>query len=329
MARKLRVQYEGAIYHLMSRGNHRANVFRDDQDREMFLKTLGEACAKTDWEVHAWCLMSNHFHLVVETPKANLVEGMKWLLGTYTGRFNRRHRIFGHLFSGRYKSLIVDGSGNGYLKAVCDYVHLNPARAKLLKGHERLSDFRWSSYGQYLAARGARSAWLRVDRLLGEHGISRDSGAGRAEFEKRMELRRGAEDGREFKQLMRGWCVGSGDFRRELLAQVNERAGAEHFGAEIGEAAEDKALRIVKEEMKRRGWSEETLAQKRKGDAEKIRIALRLRQETMMTMAWIAERLHMGARTHLDICCTGAAKKKKLTILRTSLTMKKYINTNG
>src|SRR5437867_4788068 len=79
-------------------------------------------------------MMSNHFHLVLETPKANLVAGMKWFLGTYTSRFNRRHKLFGHLFSGRYKSLIVDGSGDGYLRTVCDYVHLNPVRAKLLRG---------------------------------------------------------------------------------------------------------------------------------------------------------------------------------------------------
>jgi len=101
MARKLRVQYPDAIYHLMNRGDHRERIFRSVQDRQLFLETLGEACAKTDWQVHALCLMSNHFHLVVETPKANLVDGMKWLLGTYTSRFNRRHKLFGHLFSGR------------------------------------------------------------------------------------------------------------------------------------------------------------------------------------------------------------------------------------
>src|ERR1700674_1024873 len=82
----------------MNRGDQRENIFRDDQDREQFLKTLGEACVKTDWQIHAWCLMSNHFHLIVETPKANLVAGMKWFLGTYTSRFNRRHKLFGHLF---------------------------------------------------------------------------------------------------------------------------------------------------------------------------------------------------------------------------------------
>jgi len=140
MARKLRIQYPGAIYHVMNRGDHREPIYQDCEDRELFLKTLGEACGKTEWQVHAWCLMRNHFHLVLETPKANLVQGMKWLLGTYTSRFNRRHRLFGHLFSGRYKALFVDSSGNGYLKSACDYVHLNPARAKLLSRKQKLSE---------------------------------------------------------------------------------------------------------------------------------------------------------------------------------------------
>ena len=142
MARKLRVEYPGAIYHVMSRGDRREEIFRDDADRQRFLATLGEACAKTGWQVHALCLMPDHFHLVVETPQANLVAGMKWLLGVYAGRFNRRHHVFGHLFSGRYKSLIVDGSGSGYLKTVCEYAHLNPARAKVLKPEEALRGYR-------------------------------------------------------------------------------------------------------------------------------------------------------------------------------------------
>ena len=128
MARKLRVEYAGAIYHVINRGDRRELIFMDDADRQRFVDTLGEVCAKTGWQVHAYVLMPNHFHLVVETPQPNLVAGMKWLLGTYTSRFNRRHKLFGHLFSGRYKSLIVDGSGSGYLKSVGDYVHLNPAR---------------------------------------------------------------------------------------------------------------------------------------------------------------------------------------------------------
>src|SRR6516164_141086 len=128
MARKLRLQYPGALYHVMNRGDRHEPIFKDNQDRLRFMETLAEACAKTRWRIHAWCLMPNHFHLVVETPRGNLVAGMKWLLGTYTGRFNRRHKLFGHLFSGRYKALFVDGSGTGYLATVCDYVNLNPVR---------------------------------------------------------------------------------------------------------------------------------------------------------------------------------------------------------
>src|SRR5262249_6221493 len=115
MARRLRVEFPGAIYHLMNRGDRREDIFRDDQDRQRFLETLGEACAKTNWQVHAFCLMGNHFYLVAETPQPNLVAGMKWFLGTYTSRFNRRHKLVGHLFSGRYKSLLVGGEG-GYLR---------------------------------------------------------------------------------------------------------------------------------------------------------------------------------------------------------------------
>jgi REP element-mobilizing transposase RayT len=105
MARQLRIEYPGAVYHVMSRGDRREAVFKDDQDCEGFLRALAEACEKSLWQVHAYCLMRTHFHLVLETPQPTLVAGMKWLLGTYTSRCNRRHRQFGHLFSGRYKAL--------------------------------------------------------------------------------------------------------------------------------------------------------------------------------------------------------------------------------
>src|SRR5213082_1852069 len=159
MARKLRVQYPGAIYHLMNRGDRREEIFCDDYDRRRFLETLDEACQKTGWQVQAFCVMAKHFHLVVETPQANLVAGMKWFLGTYTTRFNRRHKEFGHLFSGRYKSLVVDGSGDGYLRTVCDYVHLNPVRAKLLRPEEPLQDYPRSSYPEYLKRAAKRLTW--------------------------------------------------------------------------------------------------------------------------------------------------------------------------
>ncbi len=300
MARKLRLQYEGAIYHLISRGDRREDIFHGDADRELFLKTLGEACAKTGWQVHAWCLMRNHFHLVIETPRANLVPGMKWLLGTYTARFNRRHKQFGHLFSGRYKSLLVDGSGTGYLRTVCDYVHLNPVRAKLLKKDSRLADFPWSSYPAYLRPRAARPDWLRVDRVLGEAGIPNDSPAGRREFAGRMELRRWEEDPEMYKQIRRGWALGSQDFREELLEAAHQRDSEYIAGDEIKESEEHKARRIVTEELRKLGWTRRDLRQTRKGDARKIRIARRLRTETTMTLKWITKQLNMGTWTHLS-----------------------------
>ena len=158
MARKLRVQYPGAIYHVMNRGDHLEVIFRDDQDPQLFLRTLDEGCTRADWQVHCFCLMSSHFHLVIETPRANLAEGMKWLLGTYTCRFNRKHKLFGHLFSRRYKAKPVDAGGTGYLKSACDYVHLNPVRAGLLSPEQPLQSYRWSSYPLYLLLPESRSA---------------------------------------------------------------------------------------------------------------------------------------------------------------------------
>ena len=280
MARKLRLQYPGAIYHVMSRGDRREAIFTDDRDRQIFLDTLGEACQKTAWQVHAWCQMRNHFHLVVETPQANLVAGMRWFLGVYTSRFNHRQSEFGHLFSGRYKALLVDGRGKGYLKAVCDYVHLNPVRAKLLAAEAALRAYRWSSFPFYLKEPPGRPPWLRVDRVLGEWGIPKDSAAGRRELELRLEARRLAEARPDYDPYKGGWCVGSEAFREELLAQVREAARPEHRGPEVRESAAAKAEGLLREELQRLGWSADHLAARRKGDPQKLRIAQRLRRES-------------------------------------------------
>lgn len=300
MARKLRVEYPGAIYHVMNRGDRREEIFKDAPDRERFLETLGEACVKTGWQVHALCLMPNHFHLVVETPQGNLVAGMKWLLGTYTARFNRRHKLFGHLFSGRYKALIVDGSGTGYLKTVCDYVHLNPARAKLLTPEQPLTEYHWSSWPEYLKSPGKRPAWLRVDRLLGEYRIPQGSAAGRQVLAQALEARRQAEADADYKAIRRGWCFGDQAFRKELLAQMTECIGAEHYGAERLETDEAKAERIVREELAVRQWQEADLTKRAKGDIGKVLIAGRLRAETVVTVKWIAARLAMGTAGYVN-----------------------------
>ena len=272
-----------------------AEALGNPPHRQRFSETLGEACDKTGWRVHAYCLMPNHLHLVFETPQPNLVAGMKWFLGTYTGRFNRRHKLFGHLFSGRYKALIVDGGTPGYLKTACDYVPLNPVRAKLLRTDEALRCFHWSSFPEYLKRSSQRPTWLCVGRLLGEHGIPADSPAGRRVFEQRMEERRRLEEGPVvWKPLRRGWCLGAETFREELLAQMSERRGAHHYGQELQEADEHKAESIVREELARRGWGEKDLERKPKTDWHKARIARRLRRETTMALAWIARRVQMG-----------------------------------
>jgi hypothetical protein len=224
---------------------------------------------------------------------------MKWFLGTYTIRFNRRHKLSGHLFGGRYKALAVDGSGNGYLRTVCDYVHLNPARAKWLTPDQRLRDFRWSSFVEYLKPAAQRPQWLRVDRLLGELGIPKDSVAGRRELERATEERRALESDADYARLRRGWCWGDPTFRDELLEAVGKYAGESHSGAQRQESAEDQAQRIVREELARLGWTETELQKRAKGDKSKVRIARRLRAETTVTHKRIAKQLHMGTWTHV------------------------------
>src|SRR6266481_8505678 len=217
MPRQLRIEYEGAIYHLLSRGDRREDIFWDETDRRNFLALLERTCSRTGWQVHAYCLMSNHFHLVVETPRPNLVAGMKWLLGTYSMRFNRRHRLSGHLFGNRYKSLLVDERDPLYLRAVCDYVHLNPVRAGLIEKEQPLQSYQWSSYGSYLGRVKSRPEWLRCDRLLGEHGLGKQTRSKRGEFGRRMEVARLQPKGTQDKRIRRGSLYGADDFVARLI----------------------------------------------------------------------------------------------------------------
>jgi putative transposase len=287
---------------LTSPGSRREDVFLDDWDRHDFLKTLGETCGKTGWKVHAYCLMANHFHLVVETPNANLVGGMRWLLSTYTIRLNHRHKLFGHVFSGRYKAILVDGSGKGYLRTACDYVHLNPARAKLLRPEDRLLAYPWSSYGLYLSAREHRPKWLRTDRLFGEHGIAADTPKGRRVFEECLERRRReAEAPESVKVFRRGWCLGTQEFKHQMLEMMEGRLGENHFGEQRQETAEARARRIVELELKRRHWSKKDLKDRRKCDPSKLAIAARIRKETTMTVKDIAALLHLGTPRNASV----------------------------
>ncbi len=128
MPRSVRIEYPGAVYHVMCRGDRREAIFVEDADREMFLATLADMCGRTGARVHSYVLMSNHYHLLMETPEPNLVAGMKWFQGAYTQRFNARQRLSGHLFQGRYKAIPVDAERPEYFRIASDYIHLNPAR---------------------------------------------------------------------------------------------------------------------------------------------------------------------------------------------------------
>ena len=299
MPRPLRIEYAGACYHLMSRGDRREEIFRDDLDRKRFLEVLGRACGKNGWQVHAYCLMSNHFHAVVETPQPNLAVGMRWLLGTYTQSFNRRHRQWGHLFGGRYKAQLIDERSAGYLVQACNYVHLNPKRAGLVGKEARLETYGWSSYPAYLKPRW-RQEWLRTDRVLGEHGLESDTARSRREFSRRMEAICPVDLAGEHQPLRRGWKLGGEDFR-DRLADKLARGGRE--GERAGERREiDHVLaeRLAQSCLREVGWNLSDLERERKGDAIKVAIARELRTNTPMTRRWIAQRLRMGSVGYLS-----------------------------
>lgn len=148
MARPLRIEYEGAVYHVTSRGNERSEIYKSDRDRERFLEYLEIAHKRFNIIIHAYCLMSNHYHIIVETPSANLGRFMQFLNSSYTMYFNTKRKRSGHLFQGRYKAILVDK--DNYMKELSRYTHLNPVRAKMEK---RPEDYMWSSYTYYLKKR--------------------------------------------------------------------------------------------------------------------------------------------------------------------------------
>lgn len=161
MSRPLRLEFAGALYHVTSRGNERKPIFRNESDFSTFIGVLSDVCDRYNWVIHAYCLMTNHYHLLIETLDANLSKGMRQLNGVYTQRFNRNYQRVGHLFQGRYKSILVDK--DSYLLELCRYIVLNPVRAKGMVDHP--SEWQWSSYHETIGMREAPE-WLAVDALL-------------------------------------------------------------------------------------------------------------------------------------------------------------------
>ncbi len=307
MARQLRIQYSGAIYHIMARGDHGNPIFSDDRDREVFLKTLAQACDKTGWLIYAYVLMGNHYHLLLETPEPNLVLGMKWLQGTYTRRYNVRHHVLGHLFQGRYRGLVVDGEDETYLGVLSTYIHLNPTRAGLIQiGKQSLRSYPWSSYPAYLKAPAERVSWLRAARVLASVMRGPDDSSHRAGYGAVLESRtleladasRRAYLEEQWQPLRRGWYLGSAKFKDRLLRQIGQVMENRRRSSYAGEAPkahdENQAASILESGLKVLGLTPDKLPLLPKGAAEKRVLAWWLRRQTTVSRRWISERLVMG-----------------------------------
>lgn len=208
MARPLRIEFEGAVYHITSRGNARDDIYLADTDREMFLDALAHVVDRFGWICHAYCLMSNHYHLMIETPQANLSRGMRQLNGIYTQRFNREHHRVGHIFQGRFKSIVVDK--DAYLLELSRYIVRNPVAAGMVDDVEA---WPWSSY-RATAGEVPAPKFLNVDWLLSQFGgTNATAKAAYASFVRKE------ESGSPWEGLNGPDILGGDDFRGSLPQQ--------------------------------------------------------------------------------------------------------------
>ncbi len=311
MPRKPRIEYAGAVYHVMCRGNSGADIFLSDADRALFMQTLDEACDRCGWKAHAFVLMSNHYHILLETPEPNLVAGMKWMQGTYTQRFNRRNDRNGHLFQGRYKALVIDGGKGEYFSTVAGYIHLNPARARLFdRSGGGLEEYAWSSFPLYLNP-SERPDWLRVERVLGNFQWKDDS-SGRRDYGRHMRTRAremaDLDDPENldagWKDIRRGWFLGDDAFREELMDRIGNVMSGKQRGSFSGQQVEGhdlvEAERLVRRGLDAFGLNDADLENLKKNCPEKYAIAWLARRNTCVKNQWIKDRLRMGKATNFS-----------------------------
>jgi putative transposase len=321
MPRQVRIEYPGAVYHILARGDRREGIFVDEKDREMLLRILAQACAKTGWRVHGWVLMSNHYHWLIETPKGNLVEGMRWVQNSYTRRFNSRHKLWGHVFGGRYKAVLVESDADSdqhYLTDLLDYIHLNPVRAGLVDTRQGLGllSYRWSSLNQvYAVAPNRRPAWCATERGLSAFGCA-DSVAGRREMIKRLEQRARSEAAEKCgwavradqslnSTLRRGWYWGTEEFREKLLHAASERSRRMtnrnyRSNRQAHDHAQAGAEEVICNGLKLLGLTENDLKISRGSDPRKVGLAWAIARSTTISQRWIANRLTMRSAANVS-----------------------------
>ncbi|MEM0966998.1 MAG: transposase [Verrucomicrobiota bacterium] len=292
MPRKQRIEYPGAIYHVISRGNYRKDLFTEKKTGEAFERTIFQAAERCGWKIYAYVIMSNHYHLALETPEPNLVEGMKWLQSTFATRFNRFHGERGHVFQGRYKSLVVEEDRP--LLGLIDYIHLNPVRAGLCSVDE-LKNYPLSSFPKYFKRQVSPQLDREIVLLLCEQP---NTLKGFREYHKRLKYREegdGALRGELSKRYCRGWFLGSKRAKKELAKElVKENPFADWEGVDLKEVNQARWESVVGEELSKRRLGEKDIESSPKGAQWKVEIAKRLRKETTARNPWIAARLRMG-----------------------------------
>jgi REP element-mobilizing transposase RayT len=285
----------------MCRGDGREAIFLTDRDRETFIDTLRDVCDRTGWIVHAYVLMTNHYHLQLETPEANLVAGMKWFQGTYTQRFHARNNTCGHLFQGRYKAIPISGKRD-YFETLSTYIHLNPVRAGMTDAVEGdLSRYAWSSYPLYL--RSKRPSWLSAERVLKALGMS-DTSSGRAQYRAYMKKKilevldpeRARDFEQEWKHIRRGWYFGDEDLCSFLADRLNILPGKRDSfsGDEAKKHDEQEAERLLDEGLRFLGMTLKALRARKFSDIDKCMLAWLIRRNTSVSNGWISTRLRMG-----------------------------------
>ncbi len=317
MARAVRFEYGGAFYHVMARGNRRERIFRDEADRLLFYQTLREACERTGWGVHAWVLMSNHYHLMVETPEGNLVAGMRWLQNTYNRRHNCRHRLWGRLFGDRYKAILSEGGSGYYYCSLMDYIHLNPVRAGLVrvKRGESVRDYVWSSVAKgYAVPPARRPIWLAAKEGLAMAQCA-DTAAGRRRFVGHLDGRAQEEgiraaviepgEDRRHSHLRHGWYWGSQAFAERML-QLAEKGIATRRNRTYRSAPpfrahdEREAQRLLDGGLAAAGLSAKELDSLPGSDVRKVALANLLLERTVARQSWIAEKLAMCSAANVS-----------------------------